>query len=105
MVSCIVRCQQIVKGEEHSEGKNCARNANVDQELQEVLHVAMADTIVDPWTVVVHFEHTEATFATMVRPNRLPRFFVLALFTIFHLHELTLERGLKTWLNLARIGH
>ena len=105
MQSCIVRGQQIVKGEEHCEGKNCARYAYVDQELQEVLHVAMTDTIVDPGTVVVHFEHAEATFATMVRPYWLPSFFVLALFTIFHLHVLTLERGLKTGLNLARIGH
>ena len=45
----------------------------------------MADTVIDPGTMVVHFEDTETTFSAMVCAHWLPGFFAFAFGTQVHL--------------------
>ena len=51
----------------------------------------MADTVVDPWTVMVHLEDAEVALTAMVSTCRLPCFLAFTLLAIFHLHEFAHE--------------
>eukprot|EP00353_Schmidingerella_taraikaensis_P007241 CAMPEP_0185583266 /NCGR_PEP_ID=MMETSP0434-20130131/21414_1 /TAXON_ID=626734 ORGANISM="Favella taraikaensis, Strain Fe Narragansett Bay" /NCGR_SAMPLE_ID=MMETSP0434 /ASSEMBLY_ACC=CAM_ASM_000379 /LENGTH=124 /DNA_ID=CAMNT_0028202293 /DNA_START=874 /DNA_END=1248 /DNA_ORIENTATION=- len=52
----------------------------------------MADAVIDPGAVVVHFEHAETALAAVVRAHRFPRLFPRALLAVLHFHVLALER-------------
>ena len=48
----------------------------------------MSHAVVNPWAVMVHLEHTKATFTAMMSPSWLPSLLALALLTSLDLHVL-----------------
>ena len=67
--------------------------------MEEVLHVSLADAVVDPRAVMVHLKDTEATLAAVMRTHRLPCLFANALLTVLILKELALEWRSQSFLN------
>ena len=100
----VLRREQIVEGEDAEEGKRGRGEHDVEDELEEELHVALADAVVDPRAVVVHLEYAEAALAAVVRPRRFPRLAPRALLAILHLHEFALERRCHTIWDAAGVG-
>lgn len=97
------RRKQIIKSKEHQQGQVRRRQTDVNHKLHEVLVVAVSDTVVNPWTVVVHPKNTEATFRAMVGSRRLPSALLFAFLTIFDLHELALKWSLHPRWNLSGV--
>jgi len=71
--------------------------------LEEVLHVFLAYTVVDPGAVVVHLEHAETAFAAVMGSLWLPGFFADTLFAVLNLQVLTLERRSHTLRDATRV--
>lgn len=71
--------------------------------MKEVLEVALADTVVDPWAVVVHSEHTEAALTAVVSSHWFPGR-RLALLAVTRFLELALERSLHAWREAAWVS-
>jgi hypothetical protein len=63
----------------------------------------MADTVIDPWAMVVHPENTKTALRAVMCSGWLPISTFFALFTVFDLHVLTLKRGLHACWNSARV--
>ena len=96
--------EQEAEGEDAEEAKHCGTDHDVAYKLHEVLHITMADAVVDPGAVMVHLEHTEATLATMVGACRLPSLLLLALFARVSLRVLALEGCLHATGDATRVG-
>ena len=94
-------CQQVVESKEHQDGEVSRGNANVDDELEEVLEVAHTDTVVDPRAVVVHPEDADATLPAVVGANWLPCFCSLTLFAVFDFHKLALKWRFHSFFDLT----
>lgn len=84
--------QQVVERHDAEQRQDCRGKHNVKHELEEVLHVLLADTVVDPRTVVVHLKDTKTALSAVVGPRWLPRFFANALGAVFNFIVLALER-------------
>jgi len=104
VVTSVLTRQQIVKRQHHEQTQHGRGDANVNDELQEVLHVAVANTVVNPGAVVVHLVNTEATLAAVVSPLWFPSLFALALRTALYLHVLGLERRLHAFTDASWIS-
>lgn len=96
--------EQVVEREEHQEGEIDAREADVDDELDEVLVVTLAHAVVNPGAVVVHLENAEATFLTVMGPDWFPCRLALALHAVPDLHELALEWCFHAFGHTTRIS-
>ena len=57
----------------------------VEVKLHEVLHIALADTVVNPRTMVVHLENTVATFSAVMGSLWLPCLPADTLLTVLYL--------------------
>ena len=95
--------QQIIETQHAQERQSARCEHYVHNELEEVLHVAMANTVVDPWTVVVHLEDAEVALTAMVSTCRLPCFLAFALLTVFHLHEFAHEGRCHALFDASRV--
>ena len=100
----VLACEQVVERHDAEEREYCRRNHDVEHELQKVLHVALAHTVVDPGAVMVHFENTEVALAAVMSPSRLPSFFTNTLCAVLDLIVLTLERWSEALRDPAWVG-
>ena len=64
----------------------------------------MADTVVDPWTVMVHLENTEVALTAVMCTCGLPCLLAFALLAVFHLHEFAHERRCHALFDAARVS-
>ena len=64
----------------------------------------MADTVIDPWAVMIHFKDAEAAFSAVMRSYWLPRLKADALLAIFVRFVFTLERGDHSFRNSAWVS-
>jgi hypothetical protein len=104
VVSGVFGREQIVERKDHHETEIGRRNADVDDKLQEVLHVAVSDAIVHPWTMVVHLEDAEAALTAAMGSWRLPCLLDIALLDVIDFKVLRLEWRSHSFLDFARIG-
>jgi len=104
VLSRVSRCQQIVKRHDTEEWKHCWAEHDVEHELEEVFHVVLAHTIIDPGAVMVHFEYAEAALTAVVGACRFPSLFAFALLTVLHVHVFALERGSHAFTDAAWVG-
>ena len=63
----------------------------------------MANAVVDPGAVMVHFEDTDAALLTVMCAHWLPRLLPWALVTVFVFEVLALERRSQALLNATRV--
>lgn len=64
--------KQLAEGQHHCECQVPTRHHRVHHKQVVVLHVAMADSVVNPGAVMVKFENAFADFVTMVGSHRFP---------------------------------
>ena len=72
--------------------------------MEEVFHVVLAHTIIDPGAVMVHFEYAEATLTAVVGACWFPSLFAFALVTVLHIHVFALEWWSQAFCDAARVG-
>jgi len=99
--------KQVVEREEHEDRQIRRSKADIDHELQEVLEVAVSDTVIDPRAMMVHPEHAEPALGAVVRTGWFPSLFLSAAMTllaVLDLHVLGLERRFHTLRQLAGVG-
>ena len=77
--------EKISKCVTHAEELETAGQEGVEVQLHKVLLVSLADTVVDPRTVVVHLENAIPTLSAVMCSLRLPSFFSWTLLTVFDL--------------------
>jgi len=61
--------------------------------LEEVLHVFLAYTVVDPGAMVVHLEHAETAFAAVMGSLWLPGFLADTLYAVLNLCVVLAQEG------------
>ena len=73
---------KIVKAQKHHKDQHGGCQTNVEYKLDKVLHVLPSNTVIDPWTVMIHLKDALSTFTAVMCPLRLPVH--VALPAIFH---------------------
>ena len=55
-------CKQKIETTAHEKDQANTAKKNIQDEVHEILVIPLANTIIYPWTMVIHFENTCATF-------------------------------------------
>ena len=95
--------EEVIERQYHEKRQSCWGKHDVKNELEEVFHVAIADAIINPRTVMVHLMNAESTLTTMMGSLGFPCGFACTFLTVLVFLVFALEWSCHSFFNSSRV--